>query len=97
MVLFIYLQRPKREVRKYSKEYEKVLAATIIMLAPVTPHFAATLWFGFTSAPGRLNTDCHEINWNENVLKQKWPTIDGEYEVPLYCKVKLFNNFNMIL
>ncbi|XP_065209388.1 probable leucine--tRNA ligase, mitochondrial [Planococcus citri] len=76
------LRNSKREVRKYSKEYEKCLAYFIIMLAPMTPHFAATLWHGFTSAPGHLLTDCDEINWNENVMKQKWPKLDKDYILP---------------
>lgn len=32
-----------------SEEFERTLAAQIIMLSPVTPHFASELWAGFSS------------------------------------------------
>ncbi len=57
------------------------------MLTPITPHFAAALWQGFTEATGRVNTECDEINWDLDVLHQKWPSIDANFEVPIYLKV----------
>lgn len=57
------------------------------MLTPMAPHFAATLWHGFTSAPGRLLIDSDEINWNENVIKQKWPKLDKNQSLPFIVRV----------
>lgn len=89
-------QTAKKEVRKFSKEYEKSLAYFIIMLTPMTPHFAATLWQGFTSASGRLLADCDEIQWNENVIKQKWPKLDKDFILPFMITVsRIVPNCNM--
>ncbi|XP_065209389.1 leucine--tRNA ligase, mitochondrial-like [Planococcus citri] len=79
------LRKPAREVRKYSKEYEKSLATFLITLAPLAPHFASTLWQGFVSAPDRI-CGVDEINWDENMLKQKWPKVDPDYMLPVYCR-----------
>lgn len=32
-----------------SEEFERTLGALIVMLAPITPHFASELWAGFCS------------------------------------------------
>lgn len=72
-----------REVRKYSVEYERALAAFIIMLAPIIPHMAASMWCGFSAAPGRLTPESKEINRNADVLQQTWPKIDDDYKLPL--------------
>lgn len=52
----------------------------------MAPHFASELWSGFVSAPGRLNQS-EEINWDKNVLEQKWPIIDESYNLDLVCNV----------
>lgn len=56
------------------------------MLAPIAPHFASELWSGFLSASHRLNSN-EEINWDEDVLKQKWPKIDSSYNMDIVCQV----------
>lgn len=33
-----------------SEEFERTLAAQIIMISPLTPHYASELWAGFSSA-----------------------------------------------
>ncbi|XP_041975522.1 probable leucine--tRNA ligase, mitochondrial [Aricia agestis] len=68
-----------------SKEYEMALAALIIMLSPVTPHFCSELWAGFTSAPHKLGDSF--IDWNTGVLEQRWPTVDSNYPLSFQCKV----------
>nr|CAI5823146.1 unnamed protein product [Callosobruchus analis] len=61
-------------VYAYSKQFERALAAQIILLAPMAPHFASELWSGFVSAPNRLN-DSGEVIWDKAVLEQKWPVL----------------------
>ncbi|XP_014217387.1 probable leucine--tRNA ligase, mitochondrial [Copidosoma floridanum] len=63
-----------------SREYERALAVQIIMLAPIAPHFASELWAGFCSAPNRIVED-GEIDWDKDVLEQRWPEVDMEYEL----------------
>lgn len=72
---------------KYSAEYEKLLAVQIVMLAPMAPHFASTLWSGFVSAPGRINLNWDQISWDDNVMNQKWPQVDNDFVFNLYCVV----------
>lgn len=69
----------------YSPQFERALAAQIILLAPMAPSFASELWSGFVSAPNRLNEN--EFRWDKMVLEQKWPEIDSEYKVDLVCEV----------
>lgn len=75
------------EVIAKSKEFEKALAVLIIMLSPVTPHFCSELWAGFLSAPCRTNDLSNLINWQENVLNQRWPIVDESYQLSFLCKV----------
>ncbi|GJQ87681.1 hypothetical protein Trydic_g17499 [Trypoxylus dichotomus] len=69
-----------------SFQYERALAAQIILLAPMAPHFASELWSGFLSAENRLN-DNSEIDWNADVLQQRWPDVDYDYRLELVCQV----------
>lgn len=64
-----------------------MLAVQIVMLAPMAPHFASTLWAGFVSAPGRINVNWDQISWDNNVMNQKWPQVDNNYVLNLYCVV----------
>lgn len=73
-------------VFKKSPQFERALACQIILLAPIAPHFAAELWSGFLSAPDRINTN-DEIDWNGDVLHQKWPKIDSNYNMDIICQV----------
>lgn len=66
------------------------------MLTPIAPHFAATLWYGFTAAPHRINIDSDEINWKANVFQQKWPKMDEDFKVPLRVKVKFVVNYSVL-
>nr|XP_022909826.1 probable leucine--tRNA ligase, mitochondrial [Onthophagus taurus] len=68
-----------------SKQFERALGCQIILLAPMAPHFASQLWEGFVSAPNRLNPD--EFFWDKNVLEQKWPDIDSNYQLELVIQV----------
>lgn len=57
------------------------------MLAPMAPHFASALWNGFVSTTGRLNQNWEHINWEDDVINQKWPEVDIDYIFNLYCLV----------
>lgn len=81
------IRRASKNVISYSRQYERALAAQIILLAPLAPHFACELWSIFTSAPGRLNVDSDEIKWDKSFLEQIWPDVDMEYELDLTLKV----------
>lgn len=60
------------------------------MLAPMAPHFASALWSGFLSAPGRLNQNWEQISWEDDVMNQKWPQVDSDYVLNLFCVVCIF-------
>ncbi|XP_026492706.2 leucine--tRNA ligase, mitochondrial [Vanessa tameamea] len=75
------------DVMSRSKEYEQALAALIIMLSPVTPHFCSELWAGFISAPNRVSDNISSFNWNKDVFEQKWPVVDQDYPLSFQCKV----------
>ncbi|XP_060853600.1 leucine--tRNA ligase, mitochondrial [Rhopalosiphum padi] len=81
------LRKSPKELIKYSAEYERLLAVQIIMLTPMAPHFASALWSGFVSAPGRINHKWDQINWENDVINQKWPQVDSDYILNLYCVV----------
>lgn len=57
------------------------------MLAPIAPHFASALWSGFVSVPGHINKNWEQISWNDEVINQKWPQLDSDYVLNLYCVV----------
>ncbi|KAJ8954021.1 hypothetical protein NQ318_004314 [Aromia moschata] len=70
----------------HSLQFERALAAQIIMLAPMAPHFASELWSGFVSAPNRHNNSS-EIAWDKSVFDQTWPETDMDYNLDLICQV----------
>ncbi|CAH1955218.1 unnamed protein product [Acanthoscelides obtectus] len=78
-------------VYAYSKQFERALAAQIIMLAPMAPHFSSELWSGFVSAPKRLNNS-EEIIWDKAVLDQEWPVVDLDYQLELSFQVNGHEN-----
>lgn len=86
------LRRASKEVIKYGKNFERAFASQIIMLAPMAPHFASEMWSKFIATPNRLNDECEDIQWTEEVLKQNWPTIDMEYKLDLTIKINAFEN-----
>lgn len=69
-----------------SLQFERALAAQIILLSPMAPHFASELWSGFLEAPNRLNHS-NEISWEKSVLEQHWPEVDYGYNLELLCQV----------
>ncbi|XP_068148515.1 leucine--tRNA ligase, mitochondrial isoform X1 [Drosophila tropicalis] len=85
------LRRAPNYIQRYGKQFERALAAQIIMLAPMAPHFASELWSKFVSVKGRLNTSS-ELQWSEDVLAQHWPDIDPSYNLDLSIKVNGFEN-----
>ncbi|TMW52664.1 hypothetical protein DOY81_002243 [Sarcophaga bullata] len=86
------LRRAPKHVMRYGKQYERALAAQLIMLAPMAPHFASELWSKFASAPNRLNNSLPELQWDQDVLSQMWPEIDQNYQLDLAIKVNGFEN-----
>lgn len=74
-----------------SQQYERALAAQIILLAPMAPRFASELWSGFLSAENRLS-DSSEIKWNQSVMGQNWPEVDMNYELDLICQINGHEN-----
>ena len=85
-LIILIFQRAPQDVVALGKNYERALAAQIIMLAPMAPHFASELWSRFVAAPNRIAKDSDAINWNANVFEQKWPEVDQDYELELTFK-----------
>ncbi|EZA55183.1 putative leucyl-tRNA synthetase, mitochondrial [Ooceraea biroi] len=76
------LRKVSKECSRKSLQYERALAAQIIMLAPFAPHFAAELWANFCSVKNHL-IDGNEVSLDKNVFEQKWPEIDMDYKLVL--------------
>uniref|UniRef100_A0A1Q3F4U7 leucine--tRNA ligase n=1 Tax=Culex tarsalis TaxID=7177 RepID=A0A1Q3F4U7_CULTA len=84
------IRRAPPEVVTYGGQYERAIAAQIVMLAPMAPHFASELWQQFVALPGRINPDSEEIRWDRGVFEQSWPVVDEEYGLDLTVKVNGF-------
>lgn len=63
----------------------------------MAPHFASALWSGFVSAPGRINENCEQISWEDDVINQKWPEVDNDYNLNLHCLVCNNNIYSSII
>ncbi|XP_049535379.1 leucine--tRNA ligase, mitochondrial [Anopheles darlingi] len=84
------IRRVPPEVIAFSRQYELALAAQIVMLAPMAPHFATELWQQFLSAPNRATQDTENdtaIRWNGDVFDQRWPEIDQDFPLDLTFKI----------
>lgn len=86
------IRRACKETITYSEQYERAIAAQIIMLAPMAPHFASELWAKFVAIPNRLNPDSAEIRWSRSVFEQKWPDVDMDYELKLIFRINGYDN-----
>lgn len=75
------LQRAPKDVMRSGREFEAALATQLIMLAPLAPHFASECWYRLASAPTKANTDRVGIDWTKDVLEQKWPEVDMDYNL----------------
>lgn len=82
-------QRTPKHIVRFSPQYERALASQIIMLAPMAPHFSSELWSKFVTVPHRLNASTPELQWERDVLAQRWPDIDADYKLDLTIKVLL--------
>lgn len=80
------IRRSTPDVVALGENYERALAAQIIMLAPITPHFCSELWVRLQSAKNRINKDSKHIHWNEDVFSQSWPKADAEHKVEFSIK-----------
>lgn len=76
----------KPDVVALSEIFERALAAQIVMLAPMAPHYASELWSRFTSAKNRVAKNSTAINWDADVFGQKWPQVDAHHNVDLTVK-----------
>lgn len=81
------IRRATKDVVVLGKNYERALAAQIVMLAPMAPHFASELWSRFTSAKNRVTDTSEVVNWKDDVFSQQWPRIDANHQVELTIKV----------
>ncbi|XP_053987220.1 leucine--tRNA ligase, mitochondrial isoform X2 [Hylaeus volcanicus] len=80
------LHKVSVECKNKSREFERALAAQLIMLAPFAPHFASELWAAFCSAKHHLISE-NEVKLNKNVMEQDWPEVDMEYKMELILYV----------
>lgn len=74
-------QRAPKGVMKSGPQFEATLAAQLIMLAPLAPHFASECWYRLASAPKKADLSPIGIDWSKDVLEQKWPEVDMEYNL----------------
>lgn len=88
------LRRAPPWVMAQGLEFEKALAAQIVLLTPLAPHFACELWEAFVQAPAhvctgdlRANDESKMERWGSNALNQPWPHVDADYQLPLTVKV----------
>uniref|UniRef100_A0A182NCF6 leucine--tRNA ligase n=1 Tax=Anopheles dirus TaxID=7168 RepID=A0A182NCF6_9DIPT len=84
------IRRAPADVVAYGRQYERALAAQIIMLAPMAPHFAAELWEQLVSAPHRVEREeptPSGLRWGGAVFDQRWPEIDEEFPLDLTFKI----------
>lgn len=51
------------------------------MLAPLAPHFASECWYRLASAPNKANDTSETIDWSKDVLEQKWPEVNMDYNL----------------
>ncbi|XP_067646344.1 leucine--tRNA ligase, mitochondrial [Eurosta solidaginis] len=86
------IRRAPKHIIHYGPQYERALASQIIMLAPMAPHFASELWSKFVATPNRLNIESTELQWDRDVLEQRWPDTDLDYKLDLTIKVNGFEN-----
>ncbi|XP_055690278.1 leucine--tRNA ligase, mitochondrial [Lutzomyia longipalpis] len=77
------IRRVPQDVMQSSGEFQRALAAQIAMLAPIAPHFASELWVRFAAVAQKDEF----VNLTDDVLQQKWPEVDQEYELGLVVKV----------
>lgn len=61
LILFTIQKVPPKHLQLIdSFEYERAMAALIVMLSPLAPHFASELWSVFVDNARRLSTD---VQW----------------------------------
>lgn len=67
----------------FGREFERALAALLLMLAPLAPHFAAELWAGFTDAARFRDVD---YQLDRPLMEQLWPQVDPDFNLDLLIK-----------
>lgn len=58
------------------------------MLSPIAPHFTSELWSKFTEVPNRLKNDEDALMWSKDVLEQKFPAVDDNFNYSLQILVE---------
>ncbi|XP_039592441.1 probable leucine--tRNA ligase, mitochondrial isoform X1 [Polypterus senegalus] len=61
----------------HSAEFEDALAALCVMAAPLAPHITSEIWRGLSQVQNKLTTGWQ---WDSDVLLQRWPAVDPEYQ-----------------
>jgi len=67
------------------------------MIAPMSPHFASEMWQGIATAPFVLTKELPEFDWTQNVLEQRWPLVDMDYELDLIVEVTSFQGLPLLV
>lgn len=67
----------------FGREFERALAALLLMLAPLAPHFASELWAGFTDAARFRDV---EYQVDRPLMEQLWPQVDPDFNLDLLIK-----------
>ncbi|XP_077535336.1 leucyl-tRNA synthetase, mitochondrial [Haemaphysalis longicornis] len=67
----------------FGREFERALAALLLMLAPLAPHFASELWAGFADAARFRDVD---YQLDRPLVEQSWPQVDPDFNLDLLIK-----------
>lgn len=81
-------QKCDKYVMSRSLLFERCLGELLIMLYPMAPHMASELWEYFQSAPNRLDVEEVLFRWDQPISAQVWPSLDSQYQLELFCKVR---------
>lgn len=67
----------------FGREFERALAALLLMFAPLAPHFASELWAGFADAARFRDV---EYQVDRPLVEQLWPQVDADFNLDLLIK-----------
>ncbi|KAH8019868.1 hypothetical protein HPB51_022969 [Rhipicephalus microplus] len=71
----------------FGREFERALAALLLMFAPLAPHFASELWAGFADAARFRDV---EYQVDRPLVEQLWPQVDADFNLDLLIKAEAY-------
>ncbi|KAM7296984.1 putative leucine--tRNA ligase, mitochondrial [Ixodes scapularis] len=68
----------------FGRQFERALAALIVMLGPLAPHFASEMWAGFADAARFRDETGYSLD--KPLMEQSWPEVDMDYNLDFLVK-----------